>query len=153
MIREIDGEFSQIVKMVAELTAGIAKDERDEFNKFGALINLSQQLNAWEYIKGQSGDTEGLMAFHRSNYKKECPYEKISCGLYAKIMIDSQPIKSGDPMDIEHISTLMPFSDLFITDKHWSAFLNKKAYCKEYETSVVYIGDTEKIDNFFRENV
>ena len=67
-------------------------------------------------------------------------------------MIDPQQIKSGDPMDICHISTLMPFSNLFITDKHWSNFLNKKSYNNLYDTMICYVGDTKEIDNFF-ENV
>jgi hypothetical protein len=150
---EKEGEFTQVVKMVNELAAGHVIDERDEFNKFGAMLNLGKQIHGWELIKRKGDDFEGLIAFHKSNYKKECPYEKISCALYAKIMIDPQPIKSGDTMDISHISSLMPFSDLFITDKHWSVFLNREGYGREYNTCIAYIGDTEKIDKFFSEIV
>ncbi len=153
LANEVEGEFKEVVKMVYELTAGQVKDERDQFNKYGALLNLSKQLHVWGFITGQNDDYEGLIAFHKSNYKKECPYEKISSALMAKIMIDPQPIKSGDTMDISHISSLMPFSDLFITDKRWSVFLNQKGYDREYNARIAYIGDTEKIDNFFSEIV
>lgn len=149
-VSELDGEIKEVINMARELTEGIAGDERDECNKMGAWINLRHQMLAWEHISGKANDLDGLISFHKSDYNKACPYVNLSCSLYAKIMIDPQPIKSGDPMDITHISTLMPFSDLFITDKHWSNFLNNHSYNKKYETEIAYIGDTETIDNFFK---
>lgn len=147
---ELVGEIQEVVKMARELTDGIVEDERGEFNKMGAWINLRHQLLAWEHISGKANDLEGLISFHKSDYNKVCPYVKLSCSLYAKIMIDPQPIKSGDPMDITHISTLMPFSDLFITDKHWSTFLNRKSFSKEYDTTIAYVGNTDEINGFFQ---
>lgn len=146
---EISGEVKELIKMVRAFCDGKVEGGQDEYNKVGACINLSHQLLAWEHISGKSNDIEGLICFHKSRYNTECPYVKLSCSLYAKIMIDPQPIKSGDPMDITHISTAMPFSDLFITDKPWSTFLNKHSYNKEYGTRIFYIGNTNGIDKFF----
>jgi len=64
-------------------------------------------------------------------------------------MIDKQKIRSGDMMDIHHVSTLMPYCDLFITDKAVSAFLKRKGLDRLYGTKVCYIGDTEDIGAFF----
>jgi hypothetical protein len=66
------------------------------------------------------------------------------------MMTDKQPIRSGDPMDIKHIYTLMPYSDLFITDKAMSAFLKSKEYDKKYNTQVCYIGDNDQMKDFFQ---
>jgi len=148
-LAEIDGEIKEIVKMVQELHIGDVGDERDAFNKMGASINLYQQLHFWEHITGGKNDIDGLISFYSSSYNTNCPYVDLSCSLTAKIMINPQPIKSGDPVDINHISTLMPFSDLFITDKPWRTFLNNKAYDKKYNTNIAFIGDTEKITDFF----
>lgn len=147
---EVEGEINAIIKMTEDLAAGNVENDHDEFNKIGASINLISQLKTWEQISGRRNDLEGLVTFHKSRYATNCPYVNISCNLYAKIMTDPQPIRSGDPMDIKHISTLMPFSDLFITDKAWSTFLNNKSYGKKYNTTICYIGDTDTIDNFFR---
>jgi len=146
---EIEGEIQAVVKMARDFADGKVEDERDEFNKMAACINLNHKLLAWEDISGKANDIEGLISFHKSDYYIECPYVKLQCSLYAKIMIDPQPIKSGDPMDITHISTLMPFSDLFITDKHWSTFLNRQSYNEKYDTRLAYVGDTEEINDFF----
>lgn len=147
---ELSGEISAIIEMVKALANGNVQNEEEEFNAFCATINLNGQLAAWEYNSGKLNDLDGLIAFHRSDYNTMCPYHNLSCNLYAKIMIDPQPIRSGDPMDISHISTLMPYSDLFITDNAWSTFLNKKDFNKVYNTTVCYIGDSEVIDDFFR---
>ena len=53
-------------------------------------------------------------------------------------------------MDIKHIYTLMPYSDLFITDKAMSAFLKSKEYDKKYNTQVCYIGDNDQMKDFFQ---
>lgn len=146
---EFTGEISVIIEMAKALANGEIQNEDEEFNAFWATINLKGQLAALEYASGKSNDLEGLIAFHKSNYGTMCPYVNLSCNLYAKIMIDPQPIRSGDPMDITHISALMPYSDLFITDKAWSTFLKRKGFDKYYKTTVAYIGDSEVIDNFF----
>jgi len=148
-LSEVDGEIKEIIKMAHELQNGEAGNEREAFNKLGASINLHQQLHAWEHITGQKNDIDGLISFYSSSYNINCPYVDLSCSLTAKIMIDPQPIKSSDPIDINHISTLMPFSDLFITDKPWRTYINNRGYDKKYGTNVHYIGDTDAINKFF----
>lgn len=146
---EVEGEIRAVVAMTTELMGGKVEDERDEFNKIAALINLSEQLYVWKHYTGRENDLSGLVEFHRSNYNTSTPYIDLSTSLYAKIMTDPQPIKSGDPMDITHIATSMPYSDLFITDKHWSTFLRNQSYDEKYGSVVAYIGDTEIIEKFF----
>jgi hypothetical protein len=38
-----------------------------------------------------------------------------------------------------------------VTDKAWSAFINKKALNKEYNTTVCHIGNFELIERFFEQ--
>jgi hypothetical protein len=66
-------------------------------------------------------------------------------------MIDPQPIRAGDPMDIVHISFLMPYADLFVTDKAWSTFINRKSLNDEYKTTVCHIGNFDTIEKFFKQ--
>lgn len=146
---EIEEQIEKIAKMASEIENGIVRNEHDEFNKMGAWINLHTQLLTWEHLTGKPNDLGGLVEFHKSTYNINCPFVDLQCNLYAKIMIDPQPIRTGDPMDINHISTLMPFSDLFITDKAWSSFLNNQSYNEKYRTTICYIGDTDRIDDFF----
>ena len=64
-------------------------------------------------------------------------------------MTKKEPMKSGDSMDIKHISSLMPYSDMFITDRAMKNFISKRGFDALYNTIVCYIGDTQFIDDFF----
>ena len=43
----------------------------------------------------------------------------------------------------------MPFSDLFITEKACSTFLNRERLEEEYQTRLACIGDIETTTDFF----
>lgn len=130
----------------------LSNDFRDEDEKFNTILgvsNLSQQIKMWESLTGNQNDYKGLVNFYQSAYQKSMPFTKISCSLMAKLMTDKQPIRSGDVMDMKHASTLLPFSDIFITDKAMATFLKKRKFDQEYNTIVAYIGDSEIISSFF----
>lgn len=127
-----------------------ADQEVDLNNLFGA-INLSEQVHKWDQLNNNKKGIDGLLSFYKSAYYRNLPFPNLTSALFAKIMISPQSIRSGDPMDIKHISTLMPFSDLFITDKAWSVFLNEKKYNIKYKTNICYVGDIDKIERFFQE--
>lgn len=146
---EYTGEINILIQMSRDLLNGKVLNENDQLNYFGAHLDLCRQLKIWEDLTVCANDFEGLVKFYISGYNINCPCVKLSCYLLAKIMTDPQPIRTGDPMDIKHISTMMPFSDLFITDKAWSFFLKRKSFDTEYGSSVCYVGDTNIIDGFF----
>ena len=77
------------------------------------------------------------------------PYTNLSCRLTAHIMTKKQPIKQGDSTDIKHISTVMPYADLFITDKAMRNIIKQQKLDWLYKTKVCYVGDTDIIDDFF----
>ena len=52
-------------------------------------------------------------------------------------------------MDVKHISTVMPYSDLFITDRKMKNYLIKNKFDKLYNVKVCYIGDENEIYSFF----
>ena len=103
----------------------------------------------WEDCSGKPNDLSGLIGFYKSQHYRSMPFTDISCNLTARLMIDKQDIRSGDNMDINHVSTLMTYSDLFVTDKAMSTFLRKKRFDRKYGTRICYIGDTQDIDSFF----
>lgn len=103
----------------------------------------------WDILSKKNHNQKSFESFFLSDHYKLIPYASISSNLYAKIMIDPQPIKKGDVKDIEHISTFMPYSDLFITDKHWNDFLNKKKFFQRYNCEICYSGNMQEIKHFF----
>ena len=146
---EIMGGIDALIKMTEDFFSGKTKDEEDNFNSFWGTVNLSDKLRYWNSLNSKNHSNKGLLSFYKSKYYSSLPYVHLTCSLFAKIMTDPQPIRSGDPMDIQHISTLMPFSDLFITDKAWSVFLKQKNYNHKYRTKVCYIGNMDEIERFF----
>lgn len=144
---EYTGEIEALIKMHQDHLSREIADEQYEINSTWGSFGLLQRTQMW---KDSGGKDDEIIDFYRSEHNKSLPYVDLSCSLFAKIMTDPQPIRSGDHKDIQHISTMVPYSDLFITDKAWSTFLNNKKYAEKYNTLICYIGDTESINEFFR---
>lgn len=104
----------------------------------------------WCQLKEQTGFEGEFRDFFESAYYREMPLKRLAVEFYSKLMTDSQPVRSGDMKDVEHISTVFPFVDIFITDKQRRTELKKMKYDKLYDTKVCYIGDDEMIDEFFK---
>ena len=143
------GELDALLQLHDDCVRGVFSDEMEEMNAFMGMQNLRGRIRHWTAISGNANDMDGYISFYKSEHNRSCPFQNLSCNLNAKILTDPQPIKTGDMMDIQHIASLMPFSDLFITDKAWSAFLNSNRYDGAYKTNICYIGDSNKIESFF----
>lgn len=146
LITERLGELRLLISQCDEILSG--RESSDDENAFWGYIDLGKRIREWSELGGQPADILGYVEFYKSEYNLKSPCNEIGATLFAKIMVDPQPIRSGDPMDIKHISTLMPYSDLFITDKAWSTFLNGRGIASLYGTKVCYIGDTDVISDF-----
>jgi hypothetical protein len=143
---EYTGEIEALIQMHQDQLSGNISDEHYDFNSTWGSFELLQRIRMWQ---SSGGKDDEIIGFYRSDHNKALPIVNLSCSLYAKIMTDPQPIRSGDHKDIQHISSIMPYSDLFITDKAWSTFLNNKKFSSKYNTQVCYIGDTKIINEFF----
>ena len=124
-------------------------DQFDDYNSYCGVQLLNQQLYLWETLVKKSKDYAGLELFYNSDYYKSMPRMNISCKLYAKLMTNKQPIKSGDYMDLHHASSILPYVDMYITDKAMSHLLRSYMFDELYNTKICYIGDTRRIFDFF----
>ena len=143
------GELNSLFSLQRRFLSGRFENQNDKMNAFSGVIELSQRLLFWKEITGKAFDFENFINFHKSSHYKSMPFTYISCSCNAKIMTDKQKIRSGDLMDIKHAATLLPFSDLYITDKAMSTFFNKRKFNELYNTTICFIGDTEVIEGFF----
>lgn len=141
------GELQMLIAQAAKFEKGIGQHSPDE-DSIWSYLRLQRVISNWVSLGGMPADLIGYIKFYNSEYNAKCPYNELRTMLYAKIMVDPQPIRSGDAMDIQHISTMMPYADLFITDKAWSTFLNRSGISERYRTKVGYIGDTDMISEF-----
>lgn len=147
--KEFTGEFEALLVLKRRCLLNDFRDDNDLLNSTCGAIDLQQRLMYWESLTGKANDYGGLLDFFKSEYHKAMPYTNISCNIFAKLMTDKQPIRSGDTMDVKHAATLLPFANIYITDKAMSTFLKKRKFDKQYNTIVGYIGDEEIITNFF----
>ena len=126
-------------------------NEEDQMNNLFGTFEMFEKIGIVKKIMNTDDILEAIkhfIGFYFSEYNKAMPYNRINAYLSAFMMTDKQPIRSGDVMDIKHISTLLPYSDLFITDKQRSVFLNKHNFDEEYNSLICYIGDIEVIESF-----
>ncbi|MFO7595659.1 MAG: hypothetical protein R6W92_04845 [Desulfocurvibacter africanus] len=147
--REYGGELLAYQQFVQDYFRQDYVDEEHEMNTAFGFLNFGSVLRLWRLASKQGDDFQGLIQFFSSPFYKEMPYTKLRCNLMAHLVTDKQEIKSGDYKDLQHIYTVMPYVNLFITDKKWSNFLNRRGLGEIYNTVVCYIGDTEEIDRFF----
>lgn len=148
--KEQIGDLEALIISANEVLKGRGnKCTEEEINDLFGYSELKEQIKELGFHRGTETDISDLTDFYKSEFNTGLPYTNISAHMYAKIMVDPQEIKSGDPMDIEHASMMLPYVDLFITDKHWRTFLNQQKFGETYKTKVCYIGDTETISSFF----
>lgn len=121
----------------------------DQVNSVFGVIELGKQLKVYEEISNEEYGLPGLLEFYKSKYYANMPITDLSSNIYAKMMTGKQAIKSGDIMDAKHIYTVMPYSDLFVTDKDKSVFLKRNKFDEKYNTKICYIGDLDIIEGFF----
>jgi hypothetical protein len=146
---EFAAELHTLLWLQKQLASGHGTDGIGEMNALAGAMRLRSQLRMWEAFTGRADDYPGLVAFHKSQHYRAMPYTNVKCNLMAERMIDKQAIRSGDVADMNHASTLMPYSDLYVTDRAMAATLRKKGWDRLYNTTVCYVGDGEIIDAFF----
>jgi hypothetical protein len=145
---ELVGELEALLIALNDYASGNYEPD-DHMNMLFGRADLVEQLDYLSYRCGKEQNISDLIKFYQSPYNARIPHTDISARMFAKIMVDPQKIKSGDPSDIEHAATMIPYIDLFITDKDWRTFLRREGLDKTYNTSICYIGDSEEIDDFF----
>lgn len=145
---ELIGELEALLIALRDYESGNF-EPNDHMNMIFSRTELLEQLDYLSYRKGENQEISDLIDFYKSPHNACIPHTDISARMFAKIMIDLQEIKSGDPSDIEHAATMIPYVDLFITDKHWRTFLRKEGLDNVYKTRICYIGDSGEINSFF----
>jgi hypothetical protein len=145
---EFLSEYNFMEKTIAALEKQ-DKIELDKQNVFWAFYNAMEVIALWGCVVSRCSDkSRSILSYYKSDYYRQNPIEKISVEFFSKLMIDKQPIRSGDIKDVEHISSMLPFVDIFITDKQRKTQLQQLSYDKEYQAKICYIGDEDEIGEF-----
>ena len=116
---------------------------------FGLLENYIRWLKYWYNLSGTTNNTERFIRFLYSDYIKLMPIHRIEANLTAKILTRKAPIKSGDAMDIDHISSILPYADYLFTDKSMKHLIKALKLDSLFECTVFYLGDAEEFISGF----
>lgn len=151
--RGIHTEWEALRKRCAE--EGIKYEEQLQREKFGWIksiisLNVCDLIYIWDLQGGQPKGIEGLMNFLYSPYFSSAPSVEISSTLVARLMVGATPIAHGDAMDIDHISSMLPYADFLVVDRRMKNAVRSLRLDSKYNTEVCYIGDSDEIDSFFR---
>lgn len=146
---EFNSRFAALSYQATKVMSGDYASQLDEENCFAGVEMFGAELAMLERALGKACDPKKLSSFYQSRYYRELPYPLLKSHCAAKLMTDPQPIRAGDFMDIEHAATMMPYVDMFITDKAMRTYLRGEGFDRKYSTKICYIGDSEDINDFF----
>ena len=108
---------------------------------------LGDLLVAWDKYNGKPEGLQGFTEFINSDYYKSVPTVDISARLWAYKMTSRNPIESGDYMDIDQISAILPYCDFVFTDRKMKHLISSFGVNKKYKTRVYCMRDFDEIVN------
>lgn len=147
--KKIENETELIYKLINCIEYNeywIYKDIEEMWKSANNIHEKVFSLNLFTYY-------EEVKSFLKSNIYKSLPYVDISSRLTAKIFVGQKKIASGDRMDIEHLSTVVPFVNYVVTDTAMKNHLKELEIDRTYNTEIYgakfndYSNLIEKLEN------
>jgi len=146
---ELQGDIIAI-KLATERVVQARKEGlQPTFNDLGALDKYQDMYSDWTNISGKQNDTASFEAFLQSEHYQGSPHILISSMLAAKLMTSNSSIEPGDAMDINHASTILPYADVFITDRKKRNMLIDLKLDDKFNCKICYLSDVEDIISEF----
>lgn len=140
----IDAHLEQLRRFIAKV-----KEQQVGFLDLLAAQSILNYERLWNNYQGQPAGLNGLVQFFASDYFKRIPKIEIVCHLYAKILTSIDPVKSGHMMDIEQVSSYLPFFGIIITDRYMKHIIKALKYHTKYRTKILTVRDFDEIKYFF----
>lgn len=153
--------FEQALELEYRGTYDAYEENRRRFNlkyknkemmvgeEYSGMADFSGYLKTWEKYNGKPPRIEGLLKFFLSEYQMQIPKIEIHSSLFAKILTSESEIKSGDSMDLQQLSVVLPFFDSVITDNKMKLNIESLDYHKKYKTRVLALKHFDEIRRYF----
>lgn len=146
---ELLGEIQESIRQFENFALRMDSDQDASLNELSGYLRMSNLIETWQQIYGSGKEPREFGRFLASSYYKAIPSVEISAKLTAKVLTGTRRIKRGDAIDIEHISTMLPYSDMMVVDKTMKRLVLELGLDKKYSCTVCYIRDTHQMDTFF----
>jgi uncharacterized protein YdcH (DUF465 family) len=132
LYEEYKGYPRAYLKQFSQITSNQINSVEDFFQARSIGILLS----AWKRYNGKPKGLTALKRYFNSEYYKSIPFVDISARLYAYIVTSPHKIKSGDSMDVEQISAVLPYCNYIFTDKRMENIIGRLNIDNDYNTKV-----------------
>jgi len=117
-------------------------------NEWAAYLDVGRMISVWNDLGGAPRGILGLVRFLDSLHFAAQPINQVESALLAMLLTGSDPIQSGDEMDVHQIAMMLPFADLMIVDRRMRHYLNHLGLPERYSTKVFSSADWRGIDHF-----
>ncbi len=106
---------------------------------------FSEIVEMWARLSRDIRHEKNLTDFLTSAHYRAMPYLDIQSRLYADVITGVKPIQTGDSMDIEHLSTVIPYCNYVMTDLKMKNRIIRLGIDKQYNTKVYCLRDTKEL--------
>ena len=117
----------------------------EDFMTFLGESHTLSPIDWWRIETHKSSDLESLKNFYLSEAFKLIPYIEIKSKLLAYLITIDGPVKRGDYGDSEHLSQILPYADLIITDSAMKHRVNELGLATKYNTDIMSLKEFDKI--------
>ncbi len=142
--KEYTGEINAILSMLDQYEKRIALGEEPSIED---AMNAGFLLVMWKHYNGKPQGLQGLIDFFHSDSYRSVPYVDIRCKLWAKIVTNNAKVKTGDTMDIEQLSAVMPYCHFIVTDWRMKNLIIDLGLDTKYNTAIFSIRDIDSLQN------
>ncbi len=142
---EYKGIIHAYISVLEELRDIIYSGKEPTLDEFFRFQLISEPLLEWERYHGIPTGYDGLLRFYLSEAYRKIPSIDISCRLITGLVTSETEIKSGDTMDIDQLSAVIPYVNYVITDKVMRNKLMQLGIDKKYNTKIWCMRDFDEI--------
>jgi len=148
---EFVGEIRESIDQSVRYAQNLLKGQDATMNEFSGHLRMSRLYEAWVHYAGSHSGGKEFSRFFKSSHYKTIPSVEISAMLTAKVLTADRKVRHGDAMDIEHLSTMLPYANLMIIDKSMKSIVKSLGLDALYKCKVCYIRDTEELNSYFHD--
>jgi hypothetical protein len=140
------------LSMARDCFAKLCRGERVTAEEMSSFLYIQRLTHTWNRLRGRPKGLKGLVRFLYSPYCQVVPAVSINEALTARLVTEKgRDIQPGDAMDVEHISSILPYANLMIVDKGMKNIVHALRLDERYRTTVCWIGDDDELRDFFED--
>jgi len=149
LLREYEGAVGIRLEASTAFYANLANGGGYNQIDYDTALPIMHLGIAWQHISGPTNDGREFAHFLRSDHYRAVPRVAIRAMMIAKLMTGQRTIKRGDAMDIEHISTFLPYVNVMVVDRAMKNLVQQLGLNHRFGTMCYYIGDQKELGEFF----